>query len=108
MSLENARQQVAKGLEILDQHAEAEWWQRVHTDYLSISDPFNCVLGQVFADHAHDGGLTSGYIWANDNLPFTATELQFAGFCGNSDATMSELREVWEHRILVLNGLVPA
>ena len=99
---DNAADQVADGMRILDEYGPPEWWDRIDLEKLSIHSAWDCVLGQVFQDKADETGYLTGYIWATESgdLPFTDRELQYAGFCGNSSAKSLELNLAWGEAII--------
>lgn len=52
---------IVRGAQWLDEHAPADWVQRINTDTLNMLN--SCVLDQVFRD---EGCSTAGYSWAYD------------------------------------------
>lgn len=50
MSAEVARERAARGAALLDV-TQPEWVSRVDPKTLAVSDPENCVLGQVYGDY---------------------------------------------------------
>lgn len=80
-------QRVANGVDWLNEHAPAEWWDRVDLDNLSIDDPKFCVLGQVFAAAADEAGIFTGYHFVMmDFEDGPGTDPIRYGFCPKLDA----------------------
>jgi hypothetical protein len=80
-------ERVAAGTAWLDDHAPAEWWDRIDLITLDISDGDRCVLGQVFAADADQLGFINGYIAAEYLFPHirSGTWQGPRGFCAGDD-----------------------
>ncbi len=80
---------VARGVKLLDEHFDGPGWRfDVNLKEFNISEPDNCILGQLFGDYDHGRMVLGGagsYIWSRAH-----------GF--NSEYN-DLLQEVWEEEL---------
>lgn len=59
MSLEKARESVARGAALLDS-AKPRWWEQIDLGRLQVMNPDCCVLGQVYEPVEREDGFAEG------------------------------------------------
>jgi hypothetical protein len=90
-------ERVIIGIDWLNQVAPPEWWNRVEAELLNMREPDDCVLGQVFQEHADLYGYSSGYSYALHEL-FDEEGLSFmfeCGFIHENANRYPELHRAW-------------
>lgn len=108
----NTQERVTRGVDWLDENGPADWWDRVDTEILDISDGMVCILGQVFAADANEIGVCSGYLYVLDGhcpaVPGDWFDTQPYGFCGLGFEPNEVLTSAWVEVIDARKALVSA
>jgi hypothetical protein len=87
---EMLRSRVAAGIALLNEREwSASWYFQIDLNRFDIDDPWNCVLGQLFAEDGYMGGLR-------------ALNLTLGVLYGFSGVYTEALTEIWREEILKL------
>lgn len=78
------QKRVDRGAKLLDKKVGLDWFRKIKTGVLALSDPFMCVLGQTFAKEAEQADET-GFDFGSLKLQIEDKEARYGFNLDSSD-----------------------